>query len=118
MYNASNEINQRLTDRFKRLIRKYSLIDSGELYRSIQIVASVDNLGNVSIQIYSVDYLKYLWDKYPLSADFQFARGFEDIVSSLMEEWTIYMSRMNPDLEGFLNILGSVRGSVTVELMN
>lgn len=118
MFNASSNINQKLTDRFKRLIRKYSLIDTGELYRSIEIVASVDNLGNVYVQIYSVDYLKYLWDRFPLASDFQYARGFDNLIGEIMQEWTLYMSRMNPDLAGFLTVLESVRGSVTVELMN
>lgn len=114
----SAQINQRLTDRLKRIVRKYSLIDTGQLYRSIQVVAEVDNTGNIYIKVYSVDYLKYNWDRFPLAADFQYARGFDRIISDLMSEWAEYTAGMNPDLAGFLDVLGNVRRYIDIQLMN
>lgn len=117
MFQSSENINRRLKERLQRIIRKYSLIDTGEMYRSIQVNTTIDSTGNIWIKIYSVDYLKYHWDKFPLASDFEMARGFDVIITDALQEWATYQIRLNPNLEGFLTVLSKIN-MVNIELMN
>jgi hypothetical protein len=117
-FQVSEEIENKMKRRFQRLIRKNGLIDTGALWRSIDITATISDAGQLHIKVYSEDYLKYLDERFVLSSDFVNARGFATIAAEAYTEWVQYMTRRFPLLEGFDRVLQNVRSSVTVEIVN
>ena len=58
---SDGDVNRRLTRRLKDIIRRFDLIDTGDLYRSISVIASIDRFGVVKVKVYATYYLKYYW---------------------------------------------------------
>ena len=117
-FQVSEKIENQMARRFQRLIRKRNLIDTGSLWRSIDITAEVDDSGFIKIKIFSEDYLKYLDERFTLTSDFTRARGFNKLVRDIYAEWITYMIRRFPRLTGFEKVLESIGTRVEVEIVN
>lgn len=84
---------QRLfTEGLKREIKERGLIDTGTLYASIDINIDIDDYGVMTIDVYAVDYLKYLWFAYNLE-QFVYKGSY---VWSAYAQWTAWKVTQNP----------------------
>ena len=117
MYNVPASIERKMEARFKRLIRKNALIDTGALYKSIQMTAWIDDSGYVTIKLYSEDYLKYLDDRFSLSADFLYGPKFNTILIPMYEGWINYMIKKYPRLGGFERVLENIDPRNKIDLI-
>ena len=117
-YQVSEVIEKKMSRRLQRLIRKKNLIDTGALWRSIDITAEVDDAGFIDVKIYSEDYLKYLDERFTVTSDFVNARGFKELVREIYEGWIPYMIKKYPLLSGFEKVLNNVGSRVSVEIVN
>jgi hypothetical protein len=79
----------------KKEIKQQGLIDTGALYESIDVNVTIDEFGVMTVDVYSVEYLKYLFYEYSL--DNFLERG--NFVSSSYKEWTEYKIAQNPTLD-------------------
>lgn len=60
-------VQRDLRNELRRLIRDVRhLVDTGLMWESTEIECSIDASGNMTIEVYSTDYLKYLWEEYKL----------------------------------------------------
>lgn len=115
MYEVSDRLNRKLTNRLKRFIRQM-LYDTGEMYRSTQVHAKVDTQGTIYIYVYSVEYLVYHWeDVYGVYVG---SNLWSNLIGEIYTEWGQYMVKRNPLLSGFMEVLTNVRAYVHFELVN
>tara|TARA_R110000772_G_scaffold186495_1_gene297687 strand:+ start:1938 stop:2273 length:336 start_codon:yes stop_codon:yes gene_type:complete len=82
-------------DQLKKEILDNDLYDTGAMYESIDVNVTVDELGVMYINIYSVDYLKYHWDRFNLE-DFVY-RGSG--VELAYRQWAAWMLEKFPNLQ-------------------
>lgn len=86
---------RQFTEALKKQIKEQGLIDTGAMYASIDCSVSIDEFGVMTVDIYSVEYLKYLFYEYSL--DKFLDRG--NFVWASYAQWTAYKVEQNPMLE-------------------
>lgn len=85
-------VQRQFTEALKKRIKDQGLIDTGTLYASIDCTVSIDEFGVMTVDVYSVDYLKYIWFEYSL--DKFVNKG--SFVWSAYAQWTAYKVQQNP----------------------
>jgi len=115
---SDGEINRRLTRRLKDIIRRFDLIDTGDLYRSISVIASIDRFGVVKVKVSAMYYLKYFWTQpnYQIESYFIAGRGIDTIIADLFASWIDYRKKEMPNMFDFLDGLQFVQKRVEVIL--
>lgn len=78
--------NLKLTNLYKTILQKNELVDSGDLYQSVIVDTSLlDNV--LTINIKSLDYLKYLVKDNNLTNQFTSNKKFDDEVTNIFFEY-------------------------------
>lgn len=115
---SDGDVNRRLTRRLKDIIRRFDLIDTGDLYRSISVIASIDRFGVVKVKVYATYYLKYYWTQpnYQIEAYFISGRGIDTIIADLFSSWIDYRKKEMPNMFDFLEGLQFTQKRVEVLL--
>ena len=87
-------IQRQFREGLKKEILSEGLYETGTLYESIDVNVTIDEVGLMTIEVFSVDYLKYLWDRFNL-ADFAYRGGY---VEQAYRQWMGYKIEQNPML--------------------
>jgi len=77
-------IERKLTDLYKKEILKKDLYDTGALYRSIDVKLKISGT-NITFEVASEDYLKYLDDPYSVTEDFMNSSKYKEILDDIEE---------------------------------
>lgn len=88
-------INQAATDALKRQIKQKQLIDTGLMYDSTYCMVEIDEFGVMTVEIYSTEYLKFLFDEWTL---YQFTTDRNGWVNAAYKQWTAWKVKQNPML--------------------
>lgn len=87
--------NQRqFTEGLRKEIKNAGLIETGTLYGSIDISVTIDDNGVMTLDIYAVEYLKYLWFGYNLE-NFVYKGAY---LWTAYAQWLDYMTKKYPSL--------------------
>jgi len=73
-----------LTNSFKDIIRQNGLIDTGTLLASIRCFVTVSN-GVMTIDLYAIDYMKYLVEPFRLIEQWTASPRFNQVVNDITE---------------------------------
>lgn len=92
-------LQRQFTEGLKKEIKQQGLIETGALYESIDCRVEIDEFGVMTITVFSVDYLKYLWFAYNLEK-FVYKGSF---LWAAYAQWTAYKVRQNPTLNWRVN---------------
>jgi len=110
-FRTPRDIDRRYTRKLKDDIRRKGLLDTGQLYSSIDVTAEIDiHFGTFmsanytfTIKIYSVDYLAYLNERFSVTEDFINSYSFANTTERLRRYFIAYLSNEYPTLN-FENI--------------
>ena len=83
---------RQFTEALKKQIKKQGLIDTGALYESIDCTVSIDEFGVMTVDVYAMDYIKYLWFPYSLDK-FVYTGNF---IWTSYAQWTDYKTKQQP----------------------
>lgn len=83
------------TEGLKKEVKEKGLIQTGALYESIDCSVEIDEYGVMTVTIYAMPYLKYLWFEYSL--DKFVRRG--TFVWAAYAQWTAYKVKRQPLLD-------------------
>jgi hypothetical protein len=87
-------VQRQFRDGIKRAIKDNGLIDTGAMYDSIDVDVSIDEFGVMTVEIYSVEYLKYHWERFNLDRFVDYG----NFVWAAYAQWTAYKVEQNPML--------------------
>lgn len=65
-FRAKRSQERRLIKVFKQVIKDQDLIDTGALYKAVDVQVSITKTGLMLVDISSMDYLKYLYERFYL----------------------------------------------------
>lgn len=86
-YRAKRREEGRLARLFQKVIKEKDLIDTGLLYRSVDVNVQVTNAGLMLVDVSSQDYLKYLYERFFLIEDFSSKPEFKQIVNEIFQDY-------------------------------
>lgn len=79
-----NQIANNITDIFKQVIKDKDLIDTGELYNSINTKVKIEN-NSFTFEIEAVDYFTYLDNKYSITKTVLDSQQFNTIQNQISD---------------------------------
>lgn len=86
-YRAKRSQERRLANVFKKVIKYNELIDTGALYKAVDVNVNITSTGLMLIDISSMDYLKFLYERFFLLENFMAMPETKQITQEIFKEY-------------------------------
>ena len=86
-FRATRQQERRLIKVFQQVIKQEQLIDTGALYKAVDVQVQVTNAGLMLIDVSSMDYLKYLYERFFLLETFMAKPETKQITDEIFKDF-------------------------------
>lgn len=86
-YRANSNRERKLIRVFQGVIDDNGLIDTGQLRAAVDVQVTISNNGLMLVDVSSMDYLVYLYERFFLIEEFMAKQDFKDAINGIWQDW-------------------------------
>lgn len=116
-FRAKRQQERQLIKVFQKVIKDEELIDTGALYKAVDVQVQITNAGLMLIDISSMDYLKYLYERFFLLEQFMAKPETKKITEEIFKDFIQDIVKKYP-MTSAIKKLESLKTRVKAQIVN
>lgn len=117
-YRANRNLERKLIRIFQEVIDDHELIDTGALRAAVDVNVSVTKNGLMLVDVSSMDYLKYLYERFFLIESFGAKREFKETTRDIFKDFINKEIVKKYPMESAIKLLDKLNTRITIQIVN